>query len=250
MKTKLLTIAMMAALMLTAMMKVQAQNFEGPCLPSAHGLNGHQSAFCGFTQTIALSEDWNWVSLYVEGNPIEMLMQLEAALSDNGMQIESQYDGLTENIGNGYWMGDLEENGVVNENMYLVQAATGCEIELQGAVADPADHVITLYPEWTWIGFPCTEEVDIMVALTGLEAEEGDMIEGPEGVAEHLGGGYWYGLETLVPGQGYMYFSNSDGVKTFFFQTAGLDKAARAVTNIGKLPEKPIMVIREQDKVK
>ena len=33
MKTKLLTIAMTAALMLTAMTKVQAQNFEGPCLP-------------------------------------------------------------------------------------------------------------------------------------------------------------------------------------------------------------------------
>jgi hypothetical protein len=170
-----------------------------------------------FTQTIVLSEDWNWVSLYVKGDPMEMLQQLKVALGDNGIQIESQYDGLTENIGDGYWMGDLEENGVVNESMYLVQAATDCEIELQGEVADPADHVIMLYPEWTWIGFPCTEEVDIMVALSELEAEEGDMIEGPDGVAEHLGGGYWYGLETLVPGQGYMYFSNSSEPKTLVF---------------------------------
>jgi hypothetical protein len=56
-----------------------------------------------------------------------------------------------------------------------------------------------------------------MVALSELEAEEGDMIEGPDGVAEHLGGGYWYGLETLVPGQGYMYFSNSSEPKTLVF---------------------------------
>jgi hypothetical protein len=100
---------------------------------------------------------------------------------------------------------------------------------LQGEVADPADHVITLYPEWTWIGFPCTEEVDIMVALSGLEAEEGDMIEGPDGVAEHLGGGYWYGLETLVPGQGYMYYSLGTEEKPFVFRTVSEEKARRIV---------------------
>ena len=54
MKTKLLTIAMTAALMFTAMTKVQAQDFEGPCLPQMHGLDDHQSALCGFTQTIEL----------------------------------------------------------------------------------------------------------------------------------------------------------------------------------------------------
>jgi hypothetical protein len=250
MKTKLLTITMTAALMLTAMMKVQAQNFEGPCLPSAHGLNGHQSAFCGFTQTIALSEDWNWVSLYVEGNPIEMLMQLEAALGDNGMQIESQYDGVTENIGDGYWWGDLDEVGIDGKNMYLIQAAADCEVELQGEVADLSSREITLYPEWNWIGFPSSEEVDIVVALSGLEAEDGDMIEAQDGVAEYLGDGYWWGIETLVPGQGYMYYSNSSDVKTFFFQTVVPDKAASTITNLGKLSEKPIMVIREQVKVK
>ncbi len=183
----------------------------------------------GGSQTIALTEDWNWVSLNVEGEAMDLLEQMEVALGDNGIQIESQYDGLTENIGDGYWMGDLQEVGVVNESMYLVQVAADCEIELQGEVADPADHVITLYPEWTWIGFPCTEEVDIMVALSGLEAEEGDMIEGPDGVAEHLGGGYWYGLETLVPGQGYMYYSLGTEEKPFVFRTVSEEKARRIV---------------------
>ena len=188
-----------------------------------------EEATTSVTQTIVLTGDWNWVSLNVEGEPMDLLEQMEVALGDNGIQIESQYDGLTENIGDGYWMGDLQEVGVVNESMYLVQVAADCEIELQGEVADPADHVITLYPEWTWIGFPCTEEVDIMVALSELEAEEGDMIEGPDGVAEHLGGGYWYGLETLVPGQGYMYYSLGTEEKPFVFRTVSEEKARRIV---------------------
>ena len=62
----------------------------------------------GGSQTIALTEDWNWVSLNVEGEAMDLLEQMEVALGDNGIQIESQYDGLTENIGDGYWMGDLQ----------------------------------------------------------------------------------------------------------------------------------------------
>jgi len=183
----------------------------------------------GVTQAIALSEGWNWVSLYVEGDPVDMIQQLEAALGDNGMQIESQYEGVTENIGDGYWWGDLDGVGIVNENMYLIEAAADCEVEMQGEVADPANHLITLYPEWTWIGFPCSEEVNTEVALSGLEAEDGDMIEAQDGVAEYLGDGFWWGIETLVPGEGYMYYSNSAEEKTFVFRTVSEGKALRVV---------------------
>jgi hypothetical protein len=175
-------------------------------------------------QTVALSEGWNWLSTYIEREPVELLDMLKESLSENGIQIESQYDGLTEKIGDGYWWGDLDEVGIMTESMYLIEVAADCTVELEGPAVDPADHEITLYPEWTWIGFPCTEEVDIVVALSGLEAEEGDMIEGPDGVAEYLGGGFWYGIETLVPGQGYMYYSASDESKTLVFQT-GRSKA-------------------------
>ena len=192
------------------------------------------------TQTIELFEGWNWISTYIEREPVELLDMLKESLSENGIQIESQYDGLTENIGDGYWWGDLDGVGIMNENMYLIEVAADCTVELEGTAVDPADHEITLYPEWTWIGFPCTEEVDIVVALSGLEAEEGDMIEGPDGVAEYLGGGFWYGIETFVPGQGYMYFSNSDESKTLVFQTGRSKAKAKAGFIGGKAPKMSI----------
>jgi hypothetical protein len=192
-------------------------------------------------QVLQLSQGWNWVSIYIEEeDPMELLVMLENALGESGLQIESQYDGLTEKIGDGYWWGDLDEVGVMNESMYLIEVAADCTVELEGTAVAPADYEITLYPEWTWIGFPCTEEVDIVVALSGLEAEEGDMIEGPDGVAEYLGGGFWYGIETFVPGQGYMYFSNSDESKTLVYQT-GRSKAKAKAGFIGnKAPKMSI----------
>ena len=189
-------------------------------------------------QRITLTAGWNWISTYIEGEPVELLDMLKESLSGNGIQIESQYDGLTERIGDGYWWGDLDEVGMMNESMYLIEVAADCTVELYGSIVNPADHEITLYPEWTWIGFPCTEEVDIEVALSGLEVEEGDMIEGPDGVAEYLGDGFWYGIETLVPGQGYMYYSVSGEPKTLVFQT-GRSKAKAGYFG-GKAPKMSI----------
>ena len=230
MKTKLLTIAMTAVLMLTAMTKVQAQNYEGPCLPSSHGLTGHQSAFCGsiLTQTIALSAGWNWFSTYIElDNPVELLEVLQDALGDNGMQIESVVDGVNMNVGDGYWAGDLDGTGLLNEHMYLREVLEDAVVELQGPATNPEAHPITLYPEdFSWIGFPCAEEVDVNVALSGLEAEDGDYIENDELGVIYYYGGVWIGdFDTMIPGRGYMYFSNSTQPKILIFSTTAKGKS-------------------------
>ena len=229
MKTKLFTIAMMVAFIMTAMTKVQAQNFEGPCLPSAHGLNGHQSAFCGstVTQTIELVEGWNWFSTYVElDDPVELLNMLEEGMGDSGIQIENVIDGINMNVGDGYWAGDLDGTGLLNEHMYMIEVSEDITVELQGPATNPESHEITLYPgDFSWIGFPCAEEVDVNVALAGLEAEEGDYIENNE-----LGIIYYYGewmgdFDTMIPGRGYMYYSNSTQPKTLIFSTTSNGKS-------------------------
>ncbi len=227
MKTKLFTIAMMVAFIMTAMMKVQAQNYEGPCLPSSHGLTGHQSAFCGSTetQTIELVEGWNWFSTYIElDDPVELLNMLEEGMGDSGIQIENVIDGINMNVGDGYWAGDLMFIGLMNEHTYMIEVNADVTVELQGRATNPADHPITIYPnDYSWIGFPYNEEMDVNVALAGFEAEEGDMIEtvyGEEGGIIYNYGGVWVGdFDTMIPGRGYIYFSNSDEEKTLIFST-------------------------------
>jgi hypothetical protein len=170
-----------------------------------------------FTQTIELNAGWNWISLYVEvEDPIEALQMLEEALGDNAVSISAS-EIYTEYFGDGFWIGDLDDVGITNEQMYMVEVVNDCEIELEGVVANPADHAITIYPGWNWIGFPSNQELSVEEALASFEAEDGDQLAEAELFTEY-GFGMWIGdVETLVPGQGYMYYSNSSTPKVLSF---------------------------------
>ena len=170
-------------------------------------------------QSIELTAGWNWFSTYIEAeNPVALLQLLEVALGEKGLYIESSELLSTEYL-DGEWIGDLEEVGITNEQMYLIQTSDGCTIQLHGMVANPTNHEITIHPEWNWVGYLCSEEMTIAEALAGFVPEDGDQIESKEGYAEYLDG-EWLGLSTLKPGQGFLYYSNSATTKTFTFPSS------------------------------
>ena len=78
---------------------------------------------------------------------------------------------------------------------------------------------LSINPGWNWIGFPYNETVSIEDAFAGFEATEGDILKNLDGVTQFEDGDWFGDLEELVPGQGYLYFSNSDEPKTLIFQT-------------------------------
>ena len=224
MKTKLFTIAMMVALLLAAITRGQAQEYDGPCLPPTHGLDDHQSAFCGSTetQTIALSSGWNWFSTYIDMNEVNGLEMLENALGDYGVTIVT-FDDQAEYLGDGFWLG-LEDYQLTNGEMILIEVSEDCTLTLEGPVVDPSTVEITINPEWNYIGYPLAVEMTVEEAMSAFEAEFGDGIANFEGLTEYLG--EWMGdFETLVPGQGYMYYSYSDEPKTLVFSTGSKAKA-------------------------
>ena len=169
------------------------------------------------TQTIALFQGWNWFSTYIEvNNPVAILDMLKEGLGNNAVQIQST-ENMTEYDGED-WFGDLDDLGISNEQTYLIEMGAPCTVELQGMPANPANHVITINPGWNWIGFPSAEPMDVVEAFAGFEAEEEDQIMSQNGMTE-FDGEEWFGdLETLEPGQGLMYFSNSTETKTIIFQ--------------------------------
>jgi hypothetical protein len=60
--------------------------------------------------------------------------------------------------------------------------------------------------------------MNIADAFAGFEAEEGDQLESKAGYTE-FDGEDWFGeIETLTPGQGFLYFSNSAVPKIIIFQ--------------------------------
>jgi hypothetical protein len=169
------------------------------------------------TQTIELTEGWNWFSLYIEvEDPIEALQMLEEALGDNATMISAS-EIYTEYLGDGLWIGDLDDEGVYNEQMYMIETVTDCEIELEGTLANAENYTIDINPGWNWIGFPHSEELLLEDALINFAAEEEDQFAEADVYSEY-GFGMWIGdIETLVPGHGYMYFFNGDDTRSLVY---------------------------------
>ena len=194
------------------------------------------------TQTIELSEGWNWISLYVtKDDPVDMLDMLKAGLGDNAEEIQS-FDYSTEYEGDGEWFGDLDEEGMYNEQMYMIKAVADCTVEVEGKEAEVSEYEIEIKKGWNWIGFPSAEPIDVAEAMADFEAEEGDEIQSKNNSTE-FDGEEWFGdLETFVPGEGLMYFSNSEASKTLVFSTGAKKASRKAGCSFGPQKEDAVKI--------
>ena len=221
MKTKLLSIAMMVAFIMTAMTKIQAQNFEGPCLPSMHGLDDHQSAFCGSTetQTIALSAGVNWFSTYVDITLDDLQNALATATPSKAITIKFQNANSVYAPRTHKWTTGAGFTWNV-ANMYQIIMAEACEITLEGMPIDPAAHSITIVGGGvnTWIGFPISEAMTVTNAFATLPPANGDNVKYQNANALFSRNKWSSGITNLEPGKGYQYISapnSADRVFTF-----------------------------------
>ena len=85
----------------------------------------------------------------------------------------------------------------------------------------PATGDITILPGYNWFGYTGTTAKDIADALGSFTPEDGDQIIGQNGtVTYNRVSGRWTGgnFTQLVPGHGYVYFSNAQQNRTFHFE--------------------------------
>jgi hypothetical protein len=194
----------------------------------------------GVVQETALIAGWNWFSTYIEvEDAVAMLQAVEASLGENGIMIKNS-DGYSENDPDWGWFGDLDEEGIYNEQMYKIQVSGPCTVTVEGIPANPADHSITINPGWNWIGFPCSVTMSVDDAFAGF-AKDGDKIRNSDGETPYdADWEMWLGdIETLEPGQGYMYYSSRSEQRTLVFPTGA---KTRSVANFGSLTKKQFKI--------
>lgn len=217
MKTKLFKIAMMVALILAAITRGQAQEYDGPCLPPTHGLDDHQSAFCGSTQTqtIALSAGVNWFSTYVEIALDDLKDALVDALGTSAtITVKSRTASVK--YQRGRWAGNLTSLNMAE--MYKIDVPTDCEISLEGMPIDPATLSVTITSGANWIAYPLIVDMTLTDAFSGF-AVNGDAVYGQTLNAKVVRGRWTGQLTELEPGKGYIYFSNDANNRVFTYPT-------------------------------
>lgn len=214
-----------------------------PPAPITFIANGYGSLFnpyvLNFTSMVehtqALNSGWNWWSTYIELTDNNGLSQLENSIGSAGIIIKSRTNGYVEAYqynGETNWYGTL--SSINNEQMYKVRTNANCNAIVSGSFALSESHPITINSGWNWIGFPCNQNVSVDVAMSGFTPEANDVIKGRNGFTTYYSDenySIWYGtLNTLEPGRGYMYRSNSTTQKTLVFQTGRGETTVENVT--------------------
>jgi len=168
------------------------------------------------TQTTALNQGWNWFSTNVDITLEDLQNALVDALPNTSITIKSKDNGTTTYNGS-IWRGQL--NTLEVTQMYRISVSTACEITIEGMPINPAEHPITISNGANWIGFPLSESMSLSNAFNGF-AVSGDMVKSKDNGIATYNGTQWRGtLNTLMPGQGYIYKSNVQEDRTFTFPT-------------------------------
>ena len=175
-----------------------------------------------------LKEGWNWYSTYVNVSGSSGLDMMKESLGESAIQIKDQNNFV--NYQDGFWYGWL--NSVSTEQMYMIQMAEAKTLEMAGAIVDPSETPIQLATNWKWIAYPLNVSMNLASALSNYTPADGDYIKSQNnGFAQYYESLGWRGtLNSLSPGQGYMYQNTSGMVKTLIYPEA--DAKAEIKANI------------------
>lgn len=200
-------------------------------------------------QTITLPRGWAWVSLYVQpkSTAINDVMPKSTSELKKYMNVKSKKAISTPARDYKGFIGELED--IVPGNMYKIQVSTATTLGVMGSTIDVQHTPCTIYPQWNWIGSLSNSILSVADAFADLQPEKGDMVKTRTAMATYDGRGTWEGtLQNIVPGQGYIYFSQADHAKTFNYplmqanniQTRGVNKAMAATSSFAAVHYEPV----------
>ncbi len=180
------------------------------------------------TTKYQLAEGWNWISL----NPTDASLLdptvLLAPLGDKALEIRGKLQSLVND--NGSWTGDLTQ--LSPGEFYQVHVSKPATINIDSRL--PEANTISLKRGWNYLPFDATEELPLATALTNWQAWQNDMVKGQDGFAI-FDGEQWTGtLQTMQPGHGYQFYSQT--VATFSYPTSPIEEDVESVASFDEEP--------------
>ena len=174
----------------------------------------------GIEQLAHLERGWNWISMYVEppSNSIASVMPKGTSNVNNIMYVKSQTAISTTK--NGAFVGEV--TNMFPGEMYKIQTRREMNFNVVGTPIDVTTTSQTIHHGYNWIGTLSSEVMSPEVAFADLNPEKNDMVKNRTGFTMYRGDGIWEGvLKSIVPGEGYIYYSVAAGNKTFHYPKLG-----------------------------
>lgn len=131
-------------------------------------------------------------------------------------------------------VGNLAE--LLPAESYKVESAARTNVVLSDFTIWDAAAPIAVNAGWNWLGYPVQQTMTVDEAFAATDAETMDIVVGQKGFAQ-FDGEKWTGtLETMSPGMGYMYRSQTAKSVTYGAPQASQTHARNAVAASGRSP--------------
>ena len=156
-------------------------------------------------QPVDLAPGWNWWSTYLEADDA-LFSDLKGAIAENNTSAMIKSANNSIMLQGGTWTENPNNPLTLdNASMYMLNIENAVTATLNGQLAAPAEHEITLLPGWNWIGFVSATPMSIEDAFAGITPNNGDMVKGSGATASYTN--HWNNAFVQEPGKGYMYYN-------------------------------------------
>ena len=161
-------------------------------------------------QITVLHNNWNWMSLYVQPIDTQIVDVLQPA-HDFIEVIKTKTKSIL--FEHKKYVGAMILASVYE--MFKVKMTEIVPMSIIGKRVNLETATISINHGWNWIGYPATFNMSITDAFAGLNPQDGDMVKSKNSFAIYSGYEWIGTLSTLLPGEGYMYYSAAQSNKTF-----------------------------------
>lgn len=144
--------------------------------------------------TLSLADGWNWFSSCLDDPH-------NREVSSFLMPIQNAVDSLC---------GILPVVAALTPaESYKIRTNQAVQHTWKGMACNPANYPLALTQGWNRIGYPLSYTTNLMNAWAGFLPEEGDIIKSYEAFSVFHGGQWIGSLQSLSPGDGLMYYTQS-----------------------------------------
>lgn len=152
---------------------------------------------------IPLSQGWNWISSNLDDPDGIEPNTFFASVIGNIQNVRGMNGDLTAE--DGILKGDISS---IDPATYKVKMSVNSNLTLAGALCDPEQFHFSLIPGWNWIPYIPVVELNLDAAFDNFIPHEGDMIKSKTSFSVFSDGNWIGTLPTMMPNNGYLYFSN------------------------------------------
>lgn len=173
-------------------------------------------------QNIPLSKGWNWVSFNLAN---EEMADLASYLANGTWNANSLVKTMSNGQINyssyyGVWVRSKRSFKLDNMGMFKIYSDIDQVLSVSGSEIDLNATELTIGLMWNWISYLPSYSMPLKEALSGYEANEGDLIKSNDGFAMYYGNEWIGSLKNMQPNCGYMLQNNGTSKKTLKYPSS------------------------------